>query len=225
MIVVSEETHQGAVKINEKRIENGLKPLDTHVISLAQDMHPLKSEEEEQKVSSSNLRMRLLGTLLKPPKPNPNIPDWPYVIGLAGGIASGKSSIAEKLIKKGAGLVNCDIIAHELYKPGLPLNKTLAEAFGTRILNSSGEIDRKILGQIVFSNKDQLEKLNSLVWPAVINEAERQVRELGDKGHTVVVIEAAVMVRAKWYTRCHQLWAVIIPPAEVSTITSKNDEM
>lgn len=67
MIVVSEETTKGAVKINEKRVENGLKPMDTYVISMAEDLHPQRSDEEEGKVSSSNQRMRLLGTQLRPP--------------------------------------------------------------------------------------------------------------------------------------------------------------
>ncbi|KAL0838706.1 hypothetical protein ABMA28_016772 [Loxostege sticticalis] len=224
MIVVSEETFRGAVKINEKRKENGLNPMDTYVITMAEDSHPQRSHEEEQKVSSSNQRMRLLGTILRPPVPNPNIPDWPYVIGLAGGIASGKSSIAEKLKKKGAGLVNCDIIAHELYKPGLPLNSTLVEAFGKHIINDKGEVDRKILGQIVFSDKDQLEKLNSIMWPAVLAEAQRQTHALGAAGHRVVVMEAAVMVRAKWYRSCHQLWSVIIPPEEaVKRLQKRNN--
>ncbi|XP_026761829.1 bifunctional coenzyme A synthase isoform X1 [Galleria mellonella] len=214
LIVVSEETARGAVKINEKRKENGLQPLETYVIKLAQDLHPERSHEEEEKVSSSNHRMRLLGTILKPPVPNPNIPDWPYVIGLAGGIASGKSNIAEKLKAKGAAIINCDIIAHDLYKPGLPLNSTLSETFGQNIITETGEVDRRKLGTIVFSDKEQLEKLNSIVWPAVIEEAQRRVRALGEEGHKVVVMEAAVMVRAKWYTHCHQLWSVIIPPEE-----------
>lgn len=67
MIVVSEETFRGAVKINEKRKENGLNPMDTYVITMAEDSHPQRSHEEEQKVSSSNQRMRLLGTILRPP--------------------------------------------------------------------------------------------------------------------------------------------------------------
>ncbi|XP_063383809.1 bifunctional coenzyme A synthase isoform X1 [Cydia fagiglandana] len=214
LIVVSEETQRGAQKINEKRQENGLPLLDTYVIGLAQDSSPQRSHEEEEKVSSSNQRMRLLGTMLRPPVENKNIPAWPYVIGLAGGIASGKSNIAEKLRLKGAAIVNCDLIAHDLYKPGLPLNQTVADAFGRDIITDSGEVDRRKLGQIVFSDKDQLEKLNQLVWPAVIEEAQRRVRALGQEGYRVVVIEAAVMVRAKWYTQCHQLWAVIIPPEE-----------
>ncbi|XP_013194903.1 bifunctional coenzyme A synthase isoform X2 [Amyelois transitella] len=214
MLVVSEETVRGGVKVNEKRKENGLAPLDTYVINLAQDSSPNRAQDEEEKVSSSNLRMRILGTMIRPPKPNPNIPAWPYVIGLAGGIASGKSNIAEKLKAKGAAIVNCDLIAHELYRPGLPLNSTLAETFGKHIITETGEVDRKKLGSIVFGDQAQLEKLNSIIWPAIIAEAENRIRALGQAGYEVVVMEAAVMVRAKWYTRCHQLWAVIIPPLE-----------
>ncbi|XP_026736424.1 bifunctional coenzyme A synthase isoform X2 [Trichoplusia ni] len=214
LIVVSEETLRGAKKINDKRVANGLQPMDVHVIGMAKDSHPEHSHEEEDKISSSNQRMRLLGTLLRPPVPNPNIPDWPYVIGLAGGIASGKSNITKKLKLKGAGVVNCDIIAHDLYKPGLPLNRTISEAFGKDVLTETGEIDRKKLGQIVFSDKAQLEKLNSIVWPAVIAEAQRQIRAYGESGHRVVVMEAAVLVRARWYQYCHQLWSVIVPRDE-----------
>ena len=55
--------------------------------------------------------------------------------------------------EKGAATVNCDIIAHELYKPGLPLNRTLSENFGEEIITDAGEVDRKKLGKIVFSDK------------------------------------------------------------------------
>ncbi|XP_073955843.1 bifunctional Phosphopantetheine adenylyltransferase - Dephospho-CoA kinase [Choristoneura fumiferana] len=212
MIVVSEETRRGADKINEKRQQSGLPLLDTYVIGLAADNR--QTNEEEEKVSSSNHRMRLLGTVLRPPVENPNIPAWPYIIGLAGGIASGKSNIAEKLRAKGAAIVNCDFIAHDLYKPGLPLNHTLAETFGKNIIQENGEVDRKTLGQIVFSDKNKLQQLNDLLWPAVIEEAQRRAQALGREGYRVVVMEAAVMVRAKWYTQCHQLWSVIIPPEE-----------
>lgn len=215
LIVVSEETLRGANKINEKRVDNGFDPMDVYVISMAEDKHPhISHGEEEDKISSSNQRMRLLGTLLRPPKPNPHIPDWPYVIGLAGGIASGKSNIAEKLKLKGAGIVNCDIIAHELYKPGMPLNQTLAETFGKHIITEQGEVNRRLLGSIVFSDQEQLEKLNAVMWPAVMEEAQKRIKALGEQGYKVVVMEAAVMVRAKWYNHCHQLWSVIIPPAE-----------
>lgn len=223
LIIVSEETMKGAVKINEKRVENGLSPMDIHAIGLAEDTQS-QSNEEETKVSSSNRRMRMLGTWLKPPVPNPNIPKWPYVIGLAGGIASGKSNITKYLKAKGAAIVNCDIIAHDLYKPGLPLNGTIAETFGSDVITETGEVDRRKLGQIVFSNKEQLEKLNSIIWPAVIEEAQRQIKAFGEQGYRVVVMEAAVMVQAKWYNYCHQLWSVIIPKDEaIKRIQERND--
>ncbi|KAI8436935.1 hypothetical protein MSG28_010361 [Choristoneura fumiferana] len=101
---------------------------------------------------------------------------------------------------KGAAIVNCDFIAHDLYKPGLPLNHTLAETFGKNIIQENGE--------------NKLQQLNDLLWPAVIEEAQRRAQALGREGYRVVVMEAAVMVRAKWYTQCHQLWSVIIPPEE-----------
>ncbi|XP_072949345.1 bifunctional coenzyme A synthase isoform X2 [Epargyreus clarus] len=223
LIIVSEETIRGAEKVNEKRKEKGLSVLDVHVIGLATDLRK-QCAEEESKVSSSNQRMRLLGTFLKPPMPNPNIPDWPYVIGLAGGIASGKTNITERLRLKGAAVVNCDIIAHELYKPGLPLNHTISEEFGKHVITETGEVDRRKLGQIVFSDKAQLEKLNQIIWPAVIEEAQKRIQALGKEGYRVVVMEAAVMVRAKWYKYCHQLWSVIIPPTEaIKRLQTRNN--
>ncbi|XP_026327157.1 bifunctional coenzyme A synthase isoform X2 [Hyposmocoma kahamanoa] len=223
MLVVSEETIKGGVKVNEKRVENGIPKLDTYVIGLATDAQ--QSAEEETKVSSSNQRMRLLGTILRPPVPNPKIPEWPYVIGLAGGIASGKSNIAEKLNAKGAAIVNCDFIAHDLYKPGLPLNQTIAETFGTHVIAENGDVDRKKLGSIVFGDKEQLEKLNQILWPAILEEAQRRIRALGEQGFRVVVMEAAVVVRAHWYNYCHQLWSVIIPPNEAIKRLQKRNNL
>lgn len=77
----------------------------------------------------------------------------PYIIGLTGGIASGKSSVAEKLKKLGAALVNCDKIAHDLYLPGNKCFDEIVNNFDSTILKSDGFIDRKILGHIVFNDK------------------------------------------------------------------------
>lgn len=221
MLVVSDETKRGGDKINDKRKENNMPPMDIYSIDVVED--DTSGDEEELKVSSSNRRMRLLGTILRPPVEHRNIPDWPYVIGLAGGIASGKTKIAERLKKKGAGLVNCDLLAHELYKPGLPLNTTIAEAFGDHIITDQGEVDRRKLGQIVFSDKSKLEKLNNIMWPAILEEAMNRVQALGTLGHRVVVLEAAVMIQAQWYNYTHQLWSVIVPPEEaVKRIQNRN---
>ena len=77
----------------------------------------------------------------------------PYIIGLTGGIASGKSSIADKLQKLGAGLINCDLVAHSLYAPGMKCYNLIVDTFGREYLNPKGEINRKALGNLVFNDK------------------------------------------------------------------------
>lgn len=96
--------------------------------------------------------MRLLGTLLKPVTRNESIPKKPYKIGLTGGIASGKSSIANRLQKHGAKIIDCDKVGHDIYKMGKPCYYKLIEEFGERIVGAHGEVDRKVLGGIVFSD-------------------------------------------------------------------------
>lgn len=220
MIVVSEETTRGADKINELRVKKGLNKLAVDVINLEAD--PYYQEHEESKISSSNYRMRLLGTRLK----EPNIkgkPLKPYIIGLTGGIASGKSSVGKKLQDLGAELVNCDQIAHDLYVPGERCFNIIVENFGSSVLNAEGFIDRKTLANIVFEDKAQLDKLNSLVWPAILDEAKKQIEKLHKKGTKIIVMEAAVLIRAGWQPVCHEIWTCIIPKEEaIKRVVERN---
>lgn len=71
---------------------------------------------------------------------------------LLGGIASGKSGVAKHLENLGAFVINADVVAHSVYNPGKPCYKLLVEHFGQRILGDSGEINRKLLGEIVFKD-------------------------------------------------------------------------
>lgn len=220
LIVVSEETVRGGEKVNEIRLQRNLSKLDVHVVKLmADEQH---DENEESKISSSNQRIRLLGTRLRAPDIK-NKTARPYIIGLTGGIASGKSSIAEKLEKLGAGHVNCDKIAHDLYSPGKKCFNLVVEHFGSGILNPEGFVDRKALGNIVFNNKEQLDKLNNLVWPAILEEAKVQINSLYEKGINVIVMEAAVLIQAHWQNQCHEIWTCIIPEEEaVKRVMERN---
>lgn len=221
MIVVSEETARGGVKVNELRAENGLGKLDIHVVKLAEDSN--HGDHEEAKISSSNQRIRLLGTRLKKPQKIPAKPLKPYIIGLTGGIASGKSSVALKLESLGAGLVNCDRIAHDLYEPGMRCYELIVENFGTGVLSSDGRIDRKALGKIVFNDKALLDKLNNAVWPAILEAAREQIDQLHQKGFDVIVMEAAVLIQARWQFVCHEIWTCIIPHKEaVKRVVERN---
>ncbi|XP_054285722.1 bifunctional coenzyme A synthase [Macrosteles quadrilineatus] len=222
MIVVSSETTRGGSAVNQVREANGLNTLCIHEVGLLVD--PNKEDEvEEDKISSSNLRLRCLGTLLRPPQPNPAIPESPYIVGLTGGIASGKTNIADYLATLGAGVVSCDKLGHEIYSVGKPGHTQVVEVFGDGVLDASGAIDRKKLGAIVFSNKEKLQVLNQLLWPLILQEAQQSVKQLYSQGHKVVILEAAVLISAGWQTHCHELWTSIVPPDEaVKRVMERN---
>lgn len=139
-IVGSEESKKGCEKINEIRREKGFKALDIYIIQLVSDNDQFLPDIEEAKVSSSNSRIRLLGEELKPVMKPMSLP---YIIGLTGGSASGKSSIAEYLSSLGADIIDCDKLGHEAYKPGTGCYDQILQEFGQDLKTEpNGEIDR-----------------------------------------------------------------------------------
>lgn len=150
MLVVSAETIKGGHKVNEIRTENHLMPLDIFTVELVDC--PDRQEDEEEKISSSTNRMRLLGYPIKEVIMNHDI-NKPYIIGLTGGIASGKSSTSKRLVNLGAAHIDCDKVAHELYQAGKPCHTAIRETFGEKVIGEDGEINRKVLGSMVFRDK------------------------------------------------------------------------
>ncbi|KAM3920811.1 bifunctional coenzyme A synthase [Leptodactylus fuscus] len=220
-IVVSEETQRGGLSVNKRRLENGLDELIIHEIQLVTD--PKHSENEEEKISSSSFRNRLLGTVLKTPDVNPSIPSRPYIIGLTGGSGSGKSSIAMRLEKLGAALIDCDKLGHQSYKPGGPAYQQVIDEFGTDIVCEDGTIDRRAIAGKVFGNKDQLKRLTDIVWPAIATLAKEAMEEAAAKGISVCVMDAAVLLEAGWNDMVHEVWTVIIPEKEAVARIMKRD--
>ncbi|XP_073843877.1 bifunctional Phosphopantetheine adenylyltransferase - Dephospho-CoA kinase [Musca autumnalis] len=213
MIVVSAETLRGGEKVNELRQQNNLKKLDIFCIDLVESTD--KSGPKESKVSSSNTRIDLLGTRLRKPELK-SLPTFPYIIGLTGGIASGKSKMAQRLQGMGALVMDCDKIAHEIYEPGQVCYDKIVEEFGDEILNGDKRINRAKLGPIVFADPRKLEKLNNIVWPELMAEVKRRINALREKANCpkVVVLEAAVLLKAGWDKEVHEVWSMIIPPEE-----------
>ncbi|NXO97662.1 COASY synthase, partial [Certhia brachydactyla] len=191
-LVVSEETRRGGEAVNRKRLENGLPELALHEIQLMKD--PDHSQNEEEKISSSSLRQRLLGTLLQPPRQDPALPLRPYVIGLTGGTGSGKTSIAKLLGNLGAFIIDADKLGHAVYVPGGPAYQPVVSAFGTEILNKDGTINRKVLGAKVFGNQERLKSLTDIVWPKIAQMVKERVREADAQGKVVCVLDAAVLL-------------------------------
>ena len=115
-----------------------------------------------------------------------------YLIGLTGGIASGKSLVSTRLAELGATIVDADVLAREVVEPGTPGLAAIAEHFGPDVLLADGSLNRPALGAIIFADPEQREKLNSITHPAVW----RRARELFDETATdaVVVYDVPLLV-------------------------------
>nr|XP_009250010.2 bifunctional coenzyme A synthase isoform X2 [Pongo abelii] len=172
-LVVSEETYCGGMAVNRFRLENDLEELALYQIQLLKDLR--HTENEEDKVSSSSFRQRMLGNLLRPPYERPELPTCVYVIGLTGISGSGKSSIAQRLKGLGAFVIDSDHLGHRAYAPGGPAYQPVVEAFGTDILHKDGIINRKVLGSRVFGNKKQLKILTDIMWPIIAKLAREEM--------------------------------------------------
>lgn len=218
-IVVSRETIKGANMVNEARRNKGWSELEVHVVDLVEDDNSTRTQMmkrlNEKKVSSSLLRAERLGSIIRPPKDNPNIPKHPYMIGLTGGIASGKTSIGKYLESKGFGYINHDLLGHKTYeKVGSEIYNQIVNYFGKSILNESTQmIERRKLGEIVFANRDKLNKLNEIVWPGIYALGDKMLEELKEN-HNVIVVESALLIESGKADRYHQVWSSIIPPDE-----------
>lgn len=109
------------------------------------------------------------------------------LIGLTGGIGSGKSTVSSLLSKRGAVIIDADAIVRELQAPGQPLLEVLAERFGSNIIDSNGALDRAQLASIAFSDPDALKDLNKIVHPAVATEMDRRLQEQRTTNNVVIL--------------------------------------
>jgi dephospho-CoA kinase len=133
----------------------------------------------------------------------------PYRIGLTGNIATGKTTVGHMLVVLGAALIDADEVAHAVMAPGGAAYGPVVESFGPEIVADDGAIDRRTLGELVFSDPAALRLLESLVHPSVIAEVERRIAETTTP---VVVVEAikllesgmAAIYEAIWVTVCSQ---------------------
>ena len=137
------------------------------------------------------------------------------VIGLTGGIATGKSEASRILQELGADIINADLIGHEAYRQGSVGWESVVQAFGKGILDESNEIDRSKLGAIVFSDESELQKLNEIMHPIMEKIVEQNISDCQDSGSEVVVVEAALMFEAGWNKLVDTVWTTDAPEETV----------
>jgi len=116
------------------------------------------------------------------------------VIGLTGGIASGKSTAARTLAELGARIVDADAVAREIVAPGQPALAEIVRTFGREVLLPDGTLDRKRLGAIVFADADRRRALNAITHPRIAAETQARLASLREAGVPVAVYEAALLV-------------------------------
>lgn len=135
----------------------------------------------------------------------------PYILGLTGNIASGKTTIGLMLLELGLNTyIDADAVVHELYLPGQPLPAVLAEAFGPGVLDSAGGVDRRALGALVFGSSERLRQLESLVHPVVREALLAKVRAIPDAA--TGVLDAIKLVESGYAPFCSGVWVVTCPP-------------
>lgn len=131
------------------------------------------------------------------------------VIGLTGGIASGKSTVSEILRELGAVVIDADRVGHRSYEPGTPGFQKVVNAFGHDIVGEDGAIDRRVLGGKVFGAPEEMERLNAIIWPEIRNLIQEEIDQMRvHDPEAVVVLEAAVLLEAGWQDLCDEVWVV-----------------
>lgn len=131
-------------------------------------------------------------------------------IGLTGGIASGKSTVSAMLRHRGAVIVDADIIAREVVKKGKPAWEKIIQHFGQEVLDENLEIDRKQLGDIIFSNSEERIILNGIVHPYVREEMERQKSE-GQARGKLVVLDVPLLIESKLFYMVDHVVLIYVP--------------
>lgn len=115
------------------------------------------------------------------------------VIGLTGGIASGKSTVAQMFQQRGITVVDADVIAKEAVEKGMPAYRKITETFGSGVLLETGDIDRKKLGELVFKNEEKRMQLNAIVHPEVRKTMIRERDEAIQAGERFVVLDIPLL--------------------------------
>ena len=137
------------------------------------------------------------------------------VIGLTGGIGSGKSAVSQFLAELGAATIDADELGHKAFKLGTEAQREVVAAFGKQIVTANGAIDREKLGTIVFSDSEALTRLNQIMHPRIYDMVKAQLEEYRRQEAGVVVLEAPLLLEAGWTSLVDEVWVTIASEATV----------
>ena len=134
------------------------------------------------------------------------------IIGVTGGIASGKSTVTAYLRKQNIPVFDADASAHDAVRLGSPCLAKIHEIFGDEILMKTGELDRKALSALVFSNKEALKKLENIIHGYVWAKAQEFIA--AQKKEKIIVLDVPLLIECGWYTSVDAVWLIKISEEE-----------
>lgn len=132
-----------------------------------------------------------------------------FIIGLTGNIATGKSTVTRILRELGAEVLDSDSLVRKAYEPDSETAKRVSHAFGPHVMRSDGGIDREALANVVFSNPDNMRRLETIVWPEVARLREEWLSQCAAG---VVVVDAVKLIESGYSSRCDSVWVVTARP-------------
>jgi dephospho-CoA kinase len=128
------------------------------------------------------------------------------VIGILGGICSGKSTVAREFGQLGCGVIDADAIAHKLLENSDIIKKEIREAFGDGVFDGAGRVDREELAQKVFEDKEAVAKINRIIHPPVLVRCEELTAEFNRRSDIkAVVLDIPLLAEAGWLQQCEKL--------------------
>lgn len=136
-----------------------------------------------------------------------------YLIGLTGGIASGKSTVSRMLIHLGGYVVDADQIARQIVLPGQPVWKAIVEQFGKGILLEDQTLDRIKLGETIFNDETAKQMLNDIMHPPIKEKIKMQVADGEQKGQSVTILDIPLLYESGWDKCTDENWVVNVKEA------------
>ncbi len=133
------------------------------------------------------------------------------VVGLTGGIASGKSTVSSLFQELGVPVICADELAYEAVKLGAPALEEIRREFGNAIIDNEGRLDRAAMARLVFHDSAQRKKLESIIHPRVSEEKDRRLEEFRHQGHAVVVVDVPLLYESGWEKEFDLVIVVHVP--------------
>lgn len=133
------------------------------------------------------------------------------VIGLTGGIASGKTTVATILQELGAAVLDADEVAKKIVQKGKPAYKEIIKTFGRKVLTSDGDLNRKLLGKIVFNDEEKRKKLESIIHPRVKEYFLEEIQRIKEKDpQKIIVLDVPLLLESGMETLVDEVWVVAV---------------